>query len=268
VGLSPIAVACGRTAVAAIAILLAMPGQTLRAVRALDGRARGALVGAGLLLAAHFALFLEGLSTTSFPAAVALVSLEPLSVVLVAWVAFGLRPTRREGLGILLATVGALVVSSGAGHGEHRPLGDALVVLAVVVFGGYVAAARGLRTQMPGLPYAASVYGVASLALLPFAVAIGQPFSTAPTSTWVAVLLLGLVPTLVGHTLLQLGSRRISPSLVALVSPGETVGSLAIGAVALHTWPSGREGLGAVLVVAGATAAILRRRPTAPRTVT
>jgi drug/metabolite transporter (DMT)-like permease len=231
----------------------------VRAIALLDGRARGALAGAGLLLAAHFALFLEGLSTTSFPAAVALVSLEPLSVVLVAWVVFRLRPTRREGLGILVATVGALVVSSGAGQGEHRLLGDVLVALAVVVFGGYVAVARGLRKAMPGLPYAAGVYGVASLALLPFALVLSSGSVLPPPGTWVAVLLLGLVPTLVGHTLLQLASRTISPSLVALVSPGETVGSLAIGAVALHEWPTGREGLGALLVILGATIAIVRR---------
>jgi drug/metabolite transporter (DMT)-like permease len=135
-----------------------------------------------------------------------------------------------------------------------------LVALAVVVFGGYVAVARGLRAAMPGLPYAGAVYGVASLALAPVALALRPDAgSLAPTpAAWGAVVLLGLVPTLVGHTLLQLASRKISPSLVALVSPGETVGSLAIGALVLHAWPTGREGLGAVLVLAGATIAIVR----------
>jgi drug/metabolite transporter (DMT)-like permease len=65
------------------------------------------------------------------------------------------------------------------------------------------------------------------------------------------------VPTLVGHTLVQRASRTASPSLVALVSPGETLGSLAIGAVALRAWPTPVEAAGAALILGGATMAIL-----------
>jgi drug/metabolite transporter (DMT)-like permease len=258
VGISPIAVAAGRTAVAAVAIVVARPRQVANAWRALSSRQRWALAGAGLLLAAHFALFLEGLHDTSFPAAVALVSLEPLSVVLVAWAVFGIRPRRGEAAGVAVASLGALVVASGAGQGEHRLVGDVEVLLAVVLFGGYVAAARGLRDAMPPLPYAAGVYGVASVALLPFAAVPAQGMPAPPAMTWGAIALLGLVPTLIGHTLVQNASRRVSPSLVALVSPGETVGSLAIGALLLRTWPSEVETLGAVLILAGATWAVTR----------
>ncbi len=265
VGISPIAVAAGRTAVAAAAILLARPRHVTRSWRALSSRQKGGLVGAGLLLAAHFALFLQGLHDTSFPAAVSLVSLEPLAVVLVAWVAFGLRPRRHEAAGVAVATLGALVVASGAGHAEHKLAGDLEVLVAVLLFGGYVAAARGLRDAMPPLPYAAGVYGVASLALLPFVVVLARGAAPPPAMTWGAIVLLGLVPTLVGHTLLQNASRTVSPSLVGLVSPGETVGSLAIGALLLRAWPSAVEGLGALLILTGATLAITRPRSRASR---
>jgi drug/metabolite transporter (DMT)-like permease len=211
---------------------------------------------AGFLLAAHFGLFLAGLATTSLPAAVALVSLEPLAVVIAAWVAFGLRPTRGEAAGVLVASAGAVVVASGAGSGEHRALGDGLVLAAVALYGAYVAAARGLRDSMPVMPYAAAVYGAAALMLAPFAIATrGEP-GGGTAWAWCAVVALGLVPTLVGHTLVQGAARRVSPSLVALVSPGETVGSLVIGAVALGAWPSAREGAGTALVLVGALLAI------------
>jgi drug/metabolite transporter (DMT)-like permease len=259
-GLSPIGVAAGRTSVAALAIFFSRPLQVVSAWRGLTPRQRLWMAGAGTLLAAHFALFLEGLSETSFPAAVALVSLEPLAVVMAAWAAFGIRPRRGEGLGVLIATLGALVVASGSGHGEHRLVGDILVILAVLVFGAYVAAARGLRDAIPGLPYAATVYGVASLVLAPAALVLATRAPFPPASTWEAVLLLGLIPTLIGHTLLQLAARRLSPSIVALVSPGETVGSLAIGAALLGAWPTAVEGTGAVLVLVGATVAILAQR--------
>lgn len=258
-----VTVAAARTGLAAVVLGLATPRVLVTSVRGLAPRHRLAVVLAGGLLAAHFALFLGGLGATSLPAAVALVSLEPLAVVVAAFLAFGLRPTRLEVVGILLATAGAVVVASGAGAGEHRLAGDLMVLGAVVLYGIYVAAARGLRDAMPALPYAAVVYASSTVLLLPFALAAGlHATATPPTNgAFLAVLGMALIPTLIGHSLVQTAARHAPPALVALVSPGETVGSLALGAVAMGAMPSPREGLGAALVLLGATLAVLSRRP-------
>lgn len=254
-----VAVACGRTGIAAIAIGLYARAEIGPAIRALTKRQRGAVALAGLLLATHFALFMAGLATTSLAAAVALVSLEPLAVVLASFVAFGLRPTRRELAGVVLATAGAVVVASGSGAGEHSLGGDALVLACVVFYGAYVAAARGLKDVLPPLPYATSVYGVSSIVLLPLAIALCVHADAPPPKALLAIVALGLVPTLVGHTIVQRIARRAPPVLVALVSPGETVGSLAIGTIAMNAPPSLLEGLGCALVLAGATLAVTGR---------
>jgi drug/metabolite transporter (DMT)-like permease len=254
-GLSFAGIGAGRCAVAAVALLAISPVATWRALRALDARRRLALVGAGLLLGAHFGLFLAGLLATSLPAASALVALEPIAVVVAAWMAFGVRPRRREMAGIAIATLGAAVVSSGAGQGEHRLLGDALVLAAVVIFGAYVAFARGLRDALPTTPYAACVYTVAALALAPLVLVFDARAPAIPSSTWLGVAALGLVPTLIGHTLVQRAARHVSPSLVALASPGETVGAILIGAALGHL-PTPIEWTGAAVVVAGAVVTV------------
>src|SRR6266581_2152812 len=86
---------------------------------------RAGIALAGALLAAHFALFVWGLEQTSLPAAVSLVSLEPLSVVLLAWLLHGIAPRRLELAGVAVATAGAIFISRAAGSGEHRLVGDA-----------------------------------------------------------------------------------------------------------------------------------------------
>jgi drug/metabolite transporter (DMT)-like permease len=255
VGLPPVIVASGRTAIAACLLVLAAPSRTLAIYRSLPLRAWLGLLGAGACLGAHFALFLGGLAQTSFAATVALISLEPLAVVVAAWLAFGLAPRRAEWLGIVLAMAGAFVVSRGAGQGEHRLSGDLMVVAAVALYGVYVAAARGLRDSMPATPYAAAVYGIASVVLVPFFWA--EKSGTVPPSAWVALVLLAVIPTLVGHTLVQVAARTLAPSVVALTSPGETVGSLLIGAALLHKWPTRVEGAGAALILLGAVTAIV-----------
>ena len=259
-GLSFAAIGAGRCAVAAVALLAIAPRSTSGAVAALTARQRLGLAGAGLLLGAHFGLFLGGLLSTSLPAAAALVSLEPVAVVLAAWIAFGVRPTGGEAAGIALATAGAIVVAMGAGTGEHTLLGDALVVGAVVLFGVYVAFARGLRDTMPPLPYAACVYSVAAVALSPLVLLLDRHPAAVPGAAWAGVVALGLLPTLVGHTLLQRAARHVSPSVVALASPGETIGAIAIG-TAMGRAPTGIEWAGAALIVAGVVVTVARARP-------
>ncbi len=255
-----IAVASARTGLAAIVLALVAPGVLIRSLAALTWRQRAGIVLAGTLLGAHFALFLGGLSATSLASAVSLISLEPLAVVLAAFVAFRIRPSRREMAGLLVATAGAAVVASAAGSGEHRISGDLMVLGAVVLYGAYVASARGLRDALPATQYAAAVYGTASVVLLPLAIPLALA-SPAPTSRALgAVLALALVPTLIGHTLVQRAARQVPPVIVALVSPGETIGAIAIGAVVMGTLPTPREAVGALLVLAGATLAVLKAR--------
>lgn len=253
-----IVVACARTALAAIVLAFLARRELAPSLAKLTNRQRAGIAFAGALLAAHFALFLAGLATTSLAAAVSLVSLEPIAVVVAAFVAFRLRPTRRELVGLVVATIGAFVVSSAAGEGEHRLAGDLLVLGAVVLYGAYVAAARGLRDALLPLPYAVAVYAVASIVLLPVAIPLAMHASTPSRDPLLAVVALALVPTAIGHSLVQTTARRASPALVALVAPGETLGSMAIGAFALGTPPTTLEAAGAAIILAGAALAVVR----------
>lgn len=236
-------------------LALVMPRVFVRSIGALDARQRRVVVAAGALLAGHFTLWFAGLARTSLSAAVALISLEPLAVVGAAFVWHGLRPSRRELGGLVLAVFGAAVVASGAGVGEHHLVGDLLVFGCVLLYGVYVAAARRLREAMPAIPYVASVYGSAALLLAPFAIVLSAPTLSRQSSLALAGLV--LLPTLVGHTLMNVAARRASPVIAALVCPGETLGALAIGSFAMGTPPTMREALGALVVLFGATVATL-----------
>jgi drug/metabolite transporter (DMT)-like permease len=256
-----IAVAAMRTGLAAMLLALVDLRGLVRALRGLNRRQRIGVFVAGTLLGGHLALFLAGLASTSLAAAVSLVSLEPLAVVLAAFIAFRLRPTRLELAGLLVATVGAFVVASGAGAGEHRLSGDLIVLVAVALFGAYVASARGLRDALPATPYAAAVYGTSAVVLLPVAIPLLLTSSAPTFEASAAILGLALIPTLIGHTIVQRAARDAPPALVALVCPGETLGAIAIGAVFMRTPPTLREGIGAAIVLAGATLAIVGQRP-------
>jgi drug/metabolite transporter (DMT)-like permease len=262
----PLVVAFGRLAVAAIVLLAVDRGAVVASVRALSIRQRGTVALAGALLAVHFACFLWGLDHTSLPAAVSLVSLEPLGVVVCAWALLGVAPSRPEQIGVALATAGAVVVAQSAGQGEHRLVGDGVVLAAVVLYGLYLTVARALKDALPARSYAALVYSSAALVLA--LILAGAPSAFAapawPLSAHgvTAIVALGLIPTVLGHTAVQTASRSLPPAIVALVSPGETLGGIAIGAAFMGTVPSGKELVGAAIILAGSASAILGSRKT------
>lgn len=260
----PLLVAFGRLAIAAL-ILGALDARALpAAVRGLSWRQRGTVFLAGALLAAHFACFLWGLDHTSLPAAVSLVSLEPLAVVVCAWALLRVAPSRAEQLGVMLATLGAVVVAQGVGTGDHRLVGDLVVLAAVALFGLYLTVARALKEALPAQSYAVLVYASASLVLAAVLAFTPAAFTGAawppPSYALGAIAALGVIPTVIGHTMVQTASRTLPPAIVALVCPGETLGGIAIGAAMLGAVPSPVEMAGAVIIVAGAAVAIVAPR--------
>lgn len=256
----PVLIACVRVALAAL--LLAafdLPG-IVRALRSLSGTQRARVALAGVLLGTHFALFQWGLDQTSLPAAVSLVSLEPLSVVVCAWLFFGIAPKRLERVGVLVATAGAVIIGQGAGEGEHRLTGDLLVLGAVVLFGLYVASARALRDVIEAKHYVPLVYSAAAVTLgvaLPFLpTSPSESFGPFTAGTIAALCALALIPTAIGHTLVQRGARTLSPSLIALTSPGETLGSILISVALFGKSPTPLEAVGCAIILTGALLAI------------
>lgn len=264
----PLVIAFGRLALAALILFGLNVRGVLADVRRLAPSHRITVFAAGALLAAHFALFQLGIDHTSLPAAVSLVSLEPLAVVLSAWFFLRIRPSPIEQIAVGIATAGALIVARGQGEGDHRLLGDLLVLGAVLLFGGYLTVARALKDALPSRSYATLVYASASLSL-GLVLALGSALSlqgvageAAPGPRGLyAIVALALIPTLLGHTAVQTAARTLSPAIVALVSPGETLGAIAIGAALLGAQPTVTEMTGAMVILVGAALALIAPRP-------
>lgn len=262
----PLVIALGRLALAAIIMLALDRREVGAAVRGLSGAQRARVLAAGALLAGHFAFFQLGLDRTSLPAAVSLVSLQPLAVVLCAWIFLRIRPSRAEQIGVVVATVGALVVARGQGQGEHRLAGDLLVIAAVGLYGFYLLVARALKDALPARSYVALVYASAAVSLAIAVAILGLPPGSLPPPKQgvIAICAIALVPTVLGHSAVQIAARTRSPSIVALVSPGETVGAIAIGAAWLGTTPNLAEIGGAAIILAGTLVALAGQRARTP----
>jgi drug/metabolite transporter (DMT)-like permease len=230
----PLTVAAARVCLTAVLLTIASGPRLLRAFRELDKRDRWLVASSGLLLGAHFGVWISSLYLTSTAASVALVATQPIFAGLFGWLLLSEGVSRRAVGGIAVAAIGCAVLASGdlGGAREGALLGDVLAVLGAVTAAGYFVLGRRLRASLPLIPYLAMVNLVAGLVLLVTATALDAPFTGFEPKVYVALVLCAVIPSIVGHTLLNWSVRRVPVHLVSLAILGEPIGA------SLLTWAS------------------------------
>ncbi len=218
----------------------------------LSPRDRGLLAGAGLALACHFATWIGSLRLTSVASSVALVTTQPVWVALLARAFLGERVGRRAALGIALAVAGGVAVAGGDFSASPQALlGDLLALAGAIFAGAYIVAGRRARAGMSLGGYVGAVYPLAASALLFLALVAGAPLSGFPGRTWTALLLLGLVPQLLGHSLLNWALRWLSAPLVAVTILAEPVVSTLLAIPVLGEVPGPWTAVAGAATLAG-----------------
>lgn len=246
-----VVVALYRMAIAA-AVMLPVTVRGLRRTP-LRGRAAWLTLGAGALLALHFAAWISSLSFTTVAASVSLASTSPLWMALMAWLFLGTAPTLGVLVGVVLAVAGAATIGFGDLTGGTEPLlGDALALLGAVAGAGYILLGRTVQRLGVGLDaYAGSAYGVAALLLLPLPALFGHDYFGYPLATYGWVLLLALMPQLIGHTGINYAAKHLDPTVVATALLLEPLGSGLLALIVFGEVPTLLTLVGAVILLTG-----------------
>jgi len=211
---------------------------------------------AGAALAAHFASWFASLDYTSVAASVTLVQTQPLFVAVGAYLLLGERVTRLTVVGIVIAVIGAAVMSLGQPTGTEQaaldpPLGNALALFGAVMAAGYVLSGRSLRQRIALFPYVTVVYAVCSVVLLAIVLARGRPLFAYPAREWVLFLGMAIGPGIFGHTVVNWALEHLESSLVSVSLLGEPVGSTILALVLLSEVPDPITIVGGTVVLGG-----------------
>jgi drug/metabolite transporter (DMT)-like permease len=205
----------------------------------------------GLLLAAHFATWIPSLSFTSVASSVALVATQPVWAALIARQR-GEHIERQTWWGIGLALAGTIVLTGVDVSISTRALAGDLLALAGGMFAAaYVTVGGELRQRVSTVGYALSCYGTASVVLLAVCLVGRQPLTGYDADAWIAILGLVIGPQLLGHTLVNLVLRSISPTAVSVAILFEILGATLIARIAFGETPPAGAWPAAGLIVAG-----------------
>lgn len=239
-----------------------------RAFRTVSRRELGLAAAAGVALALHFWSWIASLGLTSVAASVVLVNLHPLIIVTgSAWL-LGERATRAEGLGLVLAMVGGVIVAVGEvapdGARPSSLVGNLLAIVGALTVGIYYVVGRHLRARLPLWSYVGLVYGACWLVVLLLVVVTDAPARPTAAGDWPLLLAIAAGPMLLGHTGFNWALRYVPAYVVSLVILGEPIGAavLAWAVPAIGEVPSSSTLLGGAILLCGlAVAARGQRTP-------
>jgi drug/metabolite transporter (DMT)-like permease len=232
---------------------------------ALARRERTLALGAGLLLAAHFATWVPSLDYTSVSSATALVSTQPIWAALIAQ-RLGHRIPGRAWLGIVVAVVGAALITGVDVTVSGRALaGDLLAVAGAAFAAAYMVVGNRVRQSVSTTSYTTICYLTTAVTLLVVCLVAGQSLTGYSGDAWLKLVLLTLGAQLLGHSLFNRVLRTTSPTVVSLSILFEVPGATLIAAVWLGQTPHTAAVPGLLLLLAGvATVVTARDRRTPP----
>jgi drug/metabolite transporter (DMT)-like permease len=218
------------------------------------------LLGSGVALALHFATWIASLSYTSVAASVLLVNTAPLCTLLLSWTVLH-EPASPALLGAIgLAVGGASLIAGGDAAAGVDPLrGDLLALLGAITLSVHHVIGRGLREALPLGAYVLGVWSTAAAALGALALAARVPLRGYPPRTMAALVGLALVPTLLGHGLVNRSLRLLPAPVVGLFLLGEPIGASLLAYAFFAEVPSAWTLAGGALVLAALGLVLLRR---------
>jgi len=184
------------------------------------------MTGIGVLLSAHFALWITSLTKTSVASSVILVTAHPFIVAPLAYYFFHEKFRTVNILGILLSVCGVGILVFGNYNLSSMTLeGNVLALLGGITAGGYILGGRKMRTSVSTPCYALVVYSVACVILFFLCLAFNAPLHASRIQDYAIFFLLAVVSGLLGHTLYNWSLKYIPASIASVALLGEPLGS-------------------------------------------
>jgi len=205
----------------------------------------------GLLLAAHFALWIESLKHTTVTSSVVLVALNPIFAALLSPLFLKERLSWRQWLAVALGAAGAAVIAGPTLAARGTTLGNLLAVAGALCAAGYLVAGRKVRPGLSLLSYVYVIYTVAAVILAAYALASGVLPGAYGWEVYGLLLLLAIGPQLIGHTSFNYALRYLPAPAVAMGVLGEPVGTSILAMAILRQLPTALEAAGGVIICAG-----------------
>tara|TARA_B100000929_G_scaffold253727_1_gene214707 strand:- start:314 stop:1174 length:861 start_codon:yes stop_codon:yes gene_type:complete len=182
------------------------------------------VLAAGFLLAMHFIFWFGALKLTSIANTTVLGIVAPGFTLLFERLWYKRRLSWITIIALLIILVGCIIVQgddlgsvSGAGLGNIMAITSAVFLGSVFIIGAEV------RKTTPVITYTRMVYTVSAVVLLVSSLILDNPLLGYSINNYFWLFMLGLIPTLIGHTAFSYSVKFVSPTVIAALPLGEPI---------------------------------------------
>ncbi len=211
----------------------------------------------GIILAAHFALWITSLTQTSVASSVILVTAHPVLVAPVSFYFLKEHLSFLNACGIALSLTGVILLVYGnygfATFTIDTLQGNILAMLGGVAAGLYIVGGRLVRKTVSIVSYAFIVYLVGTVVLFCLCLLFQAPIITISLRDYGIILLMALISGIFGHTLYNWSLEYIRASVASVFLLGEPIGSSLLAYVLpwIHQQPSSYTIVGGAIILSG-----------------
>lgn len=248
----PLAIAFYRMAIASV--LLIIPFLLWKQVKLyrLNKNDTLIIISGGFSLAMHFTLWITSLSMTTVASAVVLVSTTPIFVGIITHFILKEKLSIVMISGIFIALIGGIIITGfDFRSGNNNIKGDLLAVSGAIFSAIYFVIGRKIRQRLSLLPYITIVYSVSAVILLFICISAKIPFFNYTGKTYFYFFLLGLIPTIIGHSTINWALKYIRTTVVSISGLLEPIFSSILAAIILYELPPLSVISGGFLILSG-----------------
>jgi len=202
------------------------------------------VLAAGFLLAMHFVFWFGALKLTSIANTTVLGIVAPAFTLLferlwynrkLGWITITalllferLWYNRKLGwitiTALLIILVGGIIVQGDdLGSMDGTGLGNIMAILSAVFLGSVFLIGAKVRKTTSVITYTRTVYAVSAIVLLVSSLILDNPLMGYTINNYFWLFMLGLIPTLIGHTAFSYSVKFVSPTVIAAFPLGEPI---------------------------------------------
>ena len=182
------------------------------------------VLAAGFLLAMHFIFWFSALKLTSIANTTVLDIVAPAFTLLFERLWYNRKLSWITITALLIILFGGIIVQGDdLGRVNSTGLGNIMAILSAVFLGSVFIIGAKVRKTTPVIAYTRMVYTVSAIVLLVSSLVLDNPLLGYSINNYFWLFILGLVPTLIGHTAFSYSVKFVSPTVIAAFPLGEPI---------------------------------------------
>ncbi|WP_394603774.1 DMT family transporter [Fictibacillus sp. UD] len=210
------------------------------------------LFSSGAFLALHFLFWMGSLKLTTVASSTILLSLQPVFVMIGAFIVFKEKTSKAAMIGMLVAIIGAIMIGWGdIGISAQHIQGDLLSILGTIVVALHMLIGQKLLKSIPATLYSFTVFLTAVIVFVVYNTFLNIPMTGYPEKEWGIFLLLAIIPTVFGHVLFNWLLKYVTAATISMAILGEPVGATMLAYILIGETLTVSQWIGGAIVLSG-----------------